>query len=524
GRRHEDHALVGLEPVHLDQQLVERLFAFIVTAAKPGPAMTSHRVDLVDENDTRRMLLALHEQVAHARRANANEHLDKVRSRDRKERHARFACDRPREQRLAGSRRPDQQHALGNSAAQPREALGVAQKLNYLFELVLGLVDSRHVAEGNFVGILSQQFGAALAERHRLAAADLHLAHEENPQRREHYYREPLHQRDHPPRIAFDRLGGDLDALFAQGLDQVGILGRVGLEMLAAGRVALDQISLNRRLGDLVLINLVKEVRENYFGFFGLLPAEDVEQHEEHQSQHQPQCNTARKLIHAIRQNITRVDPHATWQALSRDFRRLNAQYGFGGPGDERTVRAREPRQPRDFAADRDDREALPPSPWQLAIHEHVMDLARATHPHRVQPVALHKIARDQARVRNLRSIEDRNQRIRTIRHRRVSGGGDRGRINRSLELETRGLDDRESIRRNRNRESSGGADRGARFALRPRMDQSNQIVLALGAPATWKVDRVAGTAFEHQLAESLDMRARNFAQRSHPLGEKQPN
>src|SRR5208282_1072199 len=232
--------------------------------------------------------------------ADANEHLDKVRSRNRKERHARFPRDRPREQGLAGSRRSDQQHALGDSAAQPGEALGVAQKLNYLLELVLRLVDSRHVGERYFVRIFSEQLGAALAERHRLAAADLHLAHEKNPQRRQHYHREPLHQRDHPPRIALGRLGRDLHALLAQRLDQVRVLGRVGLEMLAAGGVALDQIALNRRLGDLVLLNLVKEVGENYFGFFGLLPAEDIEQQQEHKSQHQPQRNASRKLVHAI--------------------------------------------------------------------------------------------------------------------------------------------------------------------------------------------------------------------------------
>ena len=32
GRRHDDDAAIGIEAVHLDEQLVERLFAFIVAA------------------------------------------------------------------------------------------------------------------------------------------------------------------------------------------------------------------------------------------------------------------------------------------------------------------------------------------------------------------------------------------------------------------------------------------------------------------------------------------------------------
>ncbi len=62
----QDHAFVGLEAVHLDQQLVERLLAFVVSATEPGTTVPSDGIDLVDEDDARRMGLALLEQVAHA--------------------------------------------------------------------------------------------------------------------------------------------------------------------------------------------------------------------------------------------------------------------------------------------------------------------------------------------------------------------------------------------------------------------------------------------------------------------------
>ena len=101
----------ALEAVHLDEQLVERLLALVVTAAEAGAAVPADRVDLVDEDDARRVRLALLEQVAHAARADADEHLDEVGAGHREERTPRFTGDRAREQRLARSRRSDEQRS-----------------------------------------------------------------------------------------------------------------------------------------------------------------------------------------------------------------------------------------------------------------------------------------------------------------------------------------------------------------------------------------------------------------------------
>jgi hypothetical protein len=101
----QDDVVRHLEAVHLDQQLVERLLALVVTAAQPSPALTSDGVDLVHEDDAGGVLLGLLEQVAHARGADADEHLDEIRAGDREERDAGLARDRAREQRLAGAGR-----------------------------------------------------------------------------------------------------------------------------------------------------------------------------------------------------------------------------------------------------------------------------------------------------------------------------------------------------------------------------------------------------------------------------------
>ena len=96
--------------------------------------------------------------------------------------------------------------------------LGSLQKLDNLFELVLGLVDPGDVGESDLMGIFGQQLGAALTEGHRLAATNLHLAHEENPDADQQQHREPLHEENHPPWIAIGGAGGDFDTLLAQNL------------------------------------------------------------------------------------------------------------------------------------------------------------------------------------------------------------------------------------------------------------------------------------------------------------------
>ncbi len=110
--RDQDDVVLQLEPVHLDEELVEGLLALVVAAAHARAAVTTDGVDLVDEDDAGARLLGLLEQVAHARGADADEHLDEVGAGDREERHPGLAGSRAREERLAGAGRAVEQHAL----------------------------------------------------------------------------------------------------------------------------------------------------------------------------------------------------------------------------------------------------------------------------------------------------------------------------------------------------------------------------------------------------------------------------
>src|SRR4051812_32680245 len=98
--------------------------------------MTAHRIDLVDEDDARCVLLALLEQVAYARGAYTDEHLHEVRARDAEERHTGFTGDRPCQQRLAGTRRTHQQHTLRDATAEALEFLGILEECDDLFAIV----------------------------------------------------------------------------------------------------------------------------------------------------------------------------------------------------------------------------------------------------------------------------------------------------------------------------------------------------------------------------------------------------
>ena len=184
-RRHQDDAFVRFEAVHLDQQLIQSLFALIVSAAKTSAAVTSDRINFVDEDNARRVLLALLKQIAYAAGAHANKHFDKVRARNREEGNVRFASNRAGQQSLTRSRAADQQHALGNTSAELLELLRFAQELDDFFQFFFGFIHASHVFERDLLLLHGEQARPALAERKRLIATHLHLANHEEPERRQ---------------------------------------------------------------------------------------------------------------------------------------------------------------------------------------------------------------------------------------------------------------------------------------------------------------------------------------------------
>src|SRR5207247_10496859 len=93
-----------------------------------------------------------------------------------------LAGDGAGEERLACPRRAHEEHALGDAAPQLLELLGLAQELDDLLQLLLGLVHPGHVLEGDLLLLRGQELGLGLAEGEGLVAPALHLPHEEDPE------------------------------------------------------------------------------------------------------------------------------------------------------------------------------------------------------------------------------------------------------------------------------------------------------------------------------------------------------
>ncbi len=119
------------------------------------------------------------EHVANAGRADADEHFDEVGARQAEERHARLAGDGLGQQRFAGARRADEQHALGNAAAEHLIFFGRLEKLDDFAQLFDGFVDAGHVFERDVDIFLGVHLAAAAAEGHRRAGAAQPADHED---------------------------------------------------------------------------------------------------------------------------------------------------------------------------------------------------------------------------------------------------------------------------------------------------------------------------------------------------------
>ena len=152
----EDYALSLTEPVHLDEQLVEGLLTFVMAAAESGAALAAHGVDLVDEDDRRRVLLGLFKHVAHAGGADTHEHLHEVRPGDREEWNPGLPCHGPGQQRLAGPGRTVEQHALGDLGAERLVSAGVLQEILDFVQFFDGLVGAGDVGKSGRRHVLGQ--------------------------------------------------------------------------------------------------------------------------------------------------------------------------------------------------------------------------------------------------------------------------------------------------------------------------------------------------------------------------------
>ena len=149
GGGQHDHGLIGLEAIQLHQQLLQRLFPFIIAGERRcATARAPNRVDFIDKNDARRVLHGLLKEITYAAGPDPDEEFHKVGATGTIERDACLAGDGTSEQGFAGAWRADQQHTFGNMGPNGQVALRLAQEVDFLAQVGLGFVGSCNVSEG----------------------------------------------------------------------------------------------------------------------------------------------------------------------------------------------------------------------------------------------------------------------------------------------------------------------------------------------------------------------------------------
>ena len=187
-RREDDHPGVGLEAVHLGEQLVERVLALVV-AREPGilAAGPADGVDFVDEDDAGGFLLGLLEKVADSRRPHPDEHFDEVGARNREERHIGLPGHGFGQQGLTRSRRTHKQRPFRYLGTQLLVFVGFLEEVDDFHDFDLGFLQPGHVLESNGPRIvLVENLRPGLAHVHDAAARTAsgtaqHGTHQEEP-------------------------------------------------------------------------------------------------------------------------------------------------------------------------------------------------------------------------------------------------------------------------------------------------------------------------------------------------------
>ena len=208
-RGDDDDPVLGVESVHLDEELVEGLLALVMSAADAMAAVTAHRVDLVDENEAGGVLASLLEHVPDTGGSHTDKHLHEVGTADVEERHVGLSGDGLGQEGLSGSGGADHEDTLGDASPEILELLGILEEVDEFADLVLGLVTTRHVLERDPVLLLGHHLGLALAEVHRAPASHLNLrAEEEVENQKEEGDRQDVQEgRGEHVRLGADRRG-----------------------------------------------------------------------------------------------------------------------------------------------------------------------------------------------------------------------------------------------------------------------------------------------------------------------------
>ena len=172
---------MGIESVHLHQEGVECLFAFVVATAEAVTTAASHRIDFVDEDQAGGVFARLLEHIADAAGTDTNKHFDKVGSADAEEAGIGLTGNGFGEQGFASSGRAHHQNALRDATTQLLELFRVTEKFHQFGNLILGFFDTGHVLKGSFIAVFGEEPGLRFTEAEGSLARRLDLPQKNEP-------------------------------------------------------------------------------------------------------------------------------------------------------------------------------------------------------------------------------------------------------------------------------------------------------------------------------------------------------
>ena len=154
--------------------------------------MAAYRIDFINENNAGRMFFGGFEHVADTRCTNPDKHFHEVRTGNGKERHLGFPCNSSCQKRFPGPRRPHQQQATRDTAAQFLKFIRIAQEIHDFMNFFLRFIATGNIVEGNRIVFLVDHARLGFTERKSASfSTTLHLAHEKYPDANQKQHGEP---------------------------------------------------------------------------------------------------------------------------------------------------------------------------------------------------------------------------------------------------------------------------------------------------------------------------------------------
>mmetsp|Transcript_10573 Transcript_10573/g.65020 ORF Transcript_10573/g.65020 Transcript_10573/m.65020 type:complete len:789 (-) Transcript_10573:618-2984(-) len=250
GGRKNDHPSVTLKPVHLREQLVDRLLPFVVASTHTCSTLPAHRVDLVDEHNARGLGLGFLEEVTYPGGAHANKEFHELRGSTGEEGHAGLAGDRLGQERLSRTRRAHEEASLGNLCSQSRVLVRTLEEVHDFLKLDLGPVHPSHVVKEHAGLRHLLELGLGLSELHGSAAtahgatSALGTSEEEEQPTERNQREEEVTDEGHVVALALAFRDGDVHPVLGEQVHQLWIVrqGHQGPPAIHGGELQLGSV------------------------------------------------------------------------------------------------------------------------------------------------------------------------------------------------------------------------------------------------------------------------------------------